>query len=57
MSIEIKEMVVTSTITSDEKHFRNKGSVSTGDIERIKRQITAECKDMIRELLNERRER
>ena len=57
MSIEIKEMVVTSTITSDEKHFRNKGSVSTGDIERIKRQITAECKDMILELLNERRER
>lgn len=57
MSIEIKEMVVKSTITSNDQQYRNKGSVSTGDIEHIKRQIAAECKDMIRELLNERRER
>ncbi len=58
MSIEIKEMVVKSTITSDEKRYKAKTpSLMPDDIERIKRQIMAECRDMIRELINERRER
>ncbi len=62
MSIEIKEMVVKSTVLQPESDreqpfFKVSSKVSSNDLTQIKSQIISECKELIIDFFNAQKER
>lgn len=59
MTIQIKELVVKTTVSkgTNRSGGENKGSDASNDLEAIKAQMLAECRNLFYELLNEQKER
>jgi len=56
MSIEIKQMIIKSTIVSD-KHDAPQKALAEVDLEALKKRVLKECRDLIEQSLNEQQER
>lgn len=58
MTIEVRQMVIRSTVDSNEQSQTSQGDGSAAmDVERIKAEILAECMELLREKLQDCRER
>jgi hypothetical protein len=58
MAIEIKELLVKTTVGATDRSGSEKmGGDAYNDLEAIKTQILAECRELFYELLNEQKER
>ena len=56
MTIEIKQLIIKSTVTNDRPEFQANEYASV-DIEKIKELVMEECRELIAERLVESRER
>ena len=56
MAIEVKQMIIKSTIVSGRKEQDNRG-LASADIELLREEVMAECRELIEQSLNELQER
>lgn len=57
MAIEVRQLVIKSTVVADEPAERKPNVPSESDLQELKAAILSECKQVILEALRERRER
>lgn len=56
MTIEVKQMIIKSTVTN-ERSSEKRSERETIDIEQLRKQLLAECREMIAENIQEQRDR
>jgi hypothetical protein len=56
MAIEVKQMIIKSTIISGRKEREERG-LASADIELLKEEVMEECRELIEQSLNELQER
>ncbi len=56
MTIEVKQLIIKSTVTKNHSEFQAQGLTAT-DIEKIKEMLMEECRELINETLSEMKER
>lgn len=58
MTVEVRQMVIRSTVDPNEPdHSSHGGEAGVTEFERLKAEILAECRDMVRETLQAQMER
>ena len=57
MTIEVKQLLIKSSVQSGSLGQTETGASSTLDYDALKEEVVAECKTMLTELLREKRER
>lgn len=57
MTIEVKQLVIKSSVSDADEGSAQSGSESTIDLEALKKELLAECKQIVAETLSNARER
>lgn len=57
MTIEVKQLVIKSSVSDADEGSSRAGSETSIDLEALKKELLAECKQIVAETLNNARER
>ncbi len=57
MTIEVKQLVIKSSVSDAEEGSSQSGSETSIDLEALKKELLAECKQIVAETLSNARER